>query len=83
MLGSPPHSYVVGMSQLSHSPTLFAHPFVLWTALRDRRARRVSTRPSPRRTHWDQAAWQRWADQPPVHPLVAGGRDGSSFSVTR
>ena len=83
MPGRPPHSYVGGMSQLSHPPTLFAHPFALWTQLRDRRARRLSTRPEPRRTHWDQVAWQRWADQPPAHPLVAGGRSGSTFSMSR
>ena len=36
MPAAPPHSYVGAMSQTHHPPTLFAHPFVLWTVLRDR-----------------------------------------------
>ena len=70
------------MSQLSHPPSLFTHPFVVWAVLRDRRARLVAAGPGKRRAHWDAAAWQRWADQPPAHSLVAGGRNGSSFAVT-
>lgn len=83
MPDGPPHSYVGGMSQISHPSPPFAHPLVLWAVLREHRARRVSARQEHRRARWDQAAWQRWADQPPAHPLVAGGRGDSSYALTR